>query len=81
VIPNIAAFALNAVVNSPNRQRREKKTYAASATSYTSNEELIGSQKPNIMVDRLTNPPLNVHSCWNLKRTGANSSGLRAAES
>ena len=49
--------------------------------SYLLNEELAGNQKQNIMEDRLTNPPMNVHSCGNLKRSGANSSGIRAAES
>ena len=51
------------------------------ATSYISNEDLTQSQKQNIMTNRLTNAPLNVHSRWNLMRTSANSSGISAAES
>ena len=47
----------------------EKETCAARAKSYISNEELVGSLKQNVMVNRLTNAPLNVHSRWNLKRT------------
>ena len=33
------------------------------------------------VVDRLTKPPLNDHSCRNLERTDAYSSGVRAVES
>jgi hypothetical protein len=35
----------------------------------------------NTVVNRLTKPPLNDHSCRNLERTDAYSSGVRAVES
>ena len=49
--------------------------------SCTLNEELAGRWMQNIMVGWLTNPPLNIHSHWNLRSSGANSSGMHAAKS
>ena len=57
-----------------------QKNYAARPMSFTSRNELTGSLS-NIIVDRLTKPPLNIHSCCNLVCTDANSSGVRATNS
>jgi hypothetical protein len=44
-------------------------------------EERISWELNNIIVNRLTKPPLNVHSCCSLVCTIANSPGVRAANS
>jgi len=44
-------------------------------------EERISWELSTIIVNKLTKPPLNVHSCCNLVCTNANSSGVHAANS
>ena len=39
------------------------------------------NRQKKAIVNRLTKPATNIHSCWSLARTGANSSAKRAAES
>ena len=61
--------------------KNREKTYEERATSFTSNKELAGNRQKNKMMNRLTKPASNIHSCWSLMRTGANSSCTCAAES
>jgi hypothetical protein len=80
VIDNIAAFTLAVVVSVLNRQRMVK-TYAAIPTSYTLSGESAGSQERGTAISLLTKLPATDHSCCNLVRSDAKSSGVHAMES
>ena len=78
-IANIAAFTLTIVVSVPNRQHMVKNL--RSNTYELCVEWQMNWESRSTVVSLLTKLPANVHSCCNLVRTNAHSSGVPATES
>ena len=79
VIANIATFTLDADISSTNPQRVKKNLPGEAYELYV--EQRISWESENNIANRLTKPPLNIHSFSNLVRTDAKSSATWAEES